>query len=294
MQKQILWTGIFFMLPISMILFIFLFLPILQSLYYSLTNWTGVGDYSFIGFANYQSIFTDSIFMDTLKRTLFIGLTTALFTNLAGLFIAVLLDQSLFTKNILRVLFYLPNVIPFVVAAFVWRYMLDANDGLLNRTLSMLLSKNIHIPWVDSPSYVIWSIIVISVWQMMGPVIIVYIAALQGVPEHLKEAALIEGASPVKSFFSVTLPMIAPGITVSVLIGLSNGIRIFDLPFALTGGGPANSSETLSIRIYRYAFQSSDLGYAMSASFILTLLVILITFFFVAMSRRYEVGAEGA
>jgi raffinose/stachyose/melibiose transport system permease protein len=128
---------------------------------------------------------------------------------------------------------------------------------------------------------------------MMGPIIIIYIAALQGVPQDLKEAAMIDGATPARIFANVTLPTIAPGITVSILIGLSNGIRIFDLPFALTGGGPASASETLAIKIYRYAFQSADLAYGMSASFILTTVALVITFFFVALSRRYEKGALG-
>jgi ABC-type sugar transport system permease subunit len=293
MQKRLFWTGIIFMLPITIILFLFLFLPILQSLYYSLTDWRGVGTFKFIGIKNYLDIFQDDLFKESLRRTLIIGVSAAIFANLFGLFFAVLLDQAFKTKNILRALFYLPNVIPIVVAAFVWRYMMDANSGLINVMLSKLTGSRIVIPWIDSPNYVVFSVILITVWQMMGPIIIIYIAALQGVPHDLKEAAMIDGATPPRIFTNITLPMIAPGITVNILIGLSNGIRIFDLPFALTGGGPANASETLAIKIYRYAFQSADLGYGMSASFILTAVALVITFFFVALSRRYEKGALG-
>ena len=294
MQRKLFWTGIVFMIPITAILFTFLFLPILQSLYFSLTDWRGVGSYKFIGLDNYKAIFHDKLFLESLKRTIVIGVCAAFFANLFGLIFAVLLDQKFKTKNLLRALFYLPNVIPIVVAAFVWRYILDANTGLINTLATKLLEKKVFIPWIDSPDYVVYSIIYITVWQMMGPIIIIYLAALQGVPHDMKEAAMIDGASKFRIFMNVTVPMISPAITVNVLVGLSNGIRIFDLPFALTGGGPANASETLAIRIYRYAFQSVDLGYGMSASFVLTIVALVITFCFVALSRRFEKGAHGA
>ncbi|QJD87125.1 carbohydrate ABC transporter permease [Cohnella herbarum] len=293
MQKKMFWTGVAFMLPITVVLFAFLFLPVLQSFYYSLTDWKGIGAYHWIGFENYRNIFDDPSFVESVKRTLMIGISAAILTNLCGLAFAMLLDRQMKSKSLLRSLFYLPNIIPVVVAAFIWRYILDANSGMLNETLGQLTGGRVTIPWIDSPDHVVWSIIVISVWQMMGPVIIIYLAALQGVSPEMKEAAMIDGASKPSIFYHVTLPLITPGITVNVLIGLANGIRIFDLPFALTGGGPANASETLAIRIYRFAFQSSELSYGMAASFVLTLLALVITFFFVGVSRKIEKGAHG-
>ncbi|MFD2132119.1 carbohydrate ABC transporter permease [Pseudogracilibacillus auburnensis] len=281
-------TGIFFIAPISIIIFTFLLLPILQTMYYSFTDWRGVGEYSFIGLKNYINIFNDSSFKYSLLLTIYVGLSIAFLTNVIGLTFALVLDQALKTKNILRTILYLPNVIPIVVAAFVWRYILDYNNGLANKFFSTFSSESIHIPWIDSPDYVVPTIIMISTWQMIGPVMIVYLAALQGVPLDLIEAAKIDGASKVKRFLNVTLPMIAPGITVNILIGLANGIRIFDLPYALTGGGPAGASETLAIKIYRYAFQSTELSYGMAASFIMTLVALVITLLFVSLSRRYE------
>jgi len=293
MQKKMYITGIFFMAPITLIIFIFLVYPILQSIYYSFTDWTGVGSYSFIGLSNYTDIFQDEGFTDALKRTLFIGLLTAVLANLCGLVFAVFLDQSLKTKNLLRALFYIPNVIPTVVAAFVWRYILDSNSGLLNKGIASVTGHASLIPWLDSPDYVVYSLILITVWQMWGPIMIIYLAALQGVPHEMKEAMMIDGATKWKSFTHLTLPMIAPGITVNVLIGLANGLRIFDLPFALTGGGPAGASETLSVKIYRYAFSSTELSHGLSASFILTLIAVVVTFFFIALSRKYEKGTVG-
>jgi len=283
-------TGIFFIAPITIILAIFLFYPILQSVYYSFTDWKGVGDYRFVGFGNYLDIFNDEGFTNALKRTLLIGLAAALLANLSGLLFALMLDQSLKTKSLLRAIFYIPNVIPIVVAAFVWRYILDANTGLLNEGIAKLTGGRVTIPWIDSPDYVVYSIIAITVWQMWGPIMIIYLAALQGIPQEMKEASMIDGATSWRRFFSLTLPMIAPGITVNVLIGLANGLRIFDLPFALTGGGPAGSSETLAVKIYRYAFSSTDLSYGLASSFILTLLALAVTFLFISLSRRYEKG----
>ncbi|THF75507.1 carbohydrate ABC transporter permease [Cohnella fermenti] len=293
MQRKIYLSGLVFMAPITIIIFVFLVYPILQSMFYSLTDWTGVGGYRFIGLSNYTDIFKDEGFTDALKRTLFIGLTTAVLANLFGLFFAVLLDQSLKTKNVLRALFYIPNVIPTVVAAFVWRYILDSNTGMLNKGLVALFGEKGSILWLDSPDYVVYTIIGITVWAMWGPILIIYLAALQGVPHEMKEAMMIDGATKRQSFVHLTLPMIAPGITVNVLIGLANGLRIFDLPFALTGGGPAGASETLSVKIYRYAFSSTELSYGLSASFILTVIALVVTFFFIALSRKYEKGTIG-
>ncbi|MCQ6561983.1 carbohydrate ABC transporter permease [Paenibacillus mendelii] len=290
MQKRMFITGIFFVAPITIILAIFLFFPILQSVYYSFTDWKGVGGYSFVGFSNYLDIFNDESFTNALKRTLLIGIAAAVLTNLCGLLFALMLDQALKTKSLLRALFYIPNVIPIVVAAFVWRYMLDANSGLLNEWLSKLTGDRIAIPWIDSPDYVVYSIIAITVWQMWGPIMIIYLAALQGIPQDMKEATMIDGASKWRRFISLTLPMIAPGITVNVLIGLANGLRIFDLPFALTGGGPAGSSETLAVKIYRYAFSSTELSLGLASSFVLTICAMVVTFFFIAISRQYEKG----
>lgn len=290
MKKEMYRTGLLFVLPITTLLAVFLYWPILQSVYYSLTDWRGVGEYGFIGLRNYYDIFNDRLFMNSLKRTLYIGITAAFLANVFGLALAVMLDQAMRTKNILRALFVIPHVIPLVVAAFVWRYILDANTGLVNTLLTSLFDERIVIPWIDSPDHVVNSIIMITVWQMMGPIIIIYLAALQSVPGELLEAGKVDGASKARRFFSITIPMIAPGITVNILVGLANGIRIFDLPFALTGGGPANASETLAIRIYRYAFRSDELAYGMAASFVMTVVVLVVTFSFIILSRRYERG----
>ncbi|MFT9846406.1 carbohydrate ABC transporter permease [Aneurinibacillus sp. REN35] len=281
MQNQRTLSNLMFLFPVSIVIFTFLLLPMLQTLYYSFTDWQGIGEYRFIGLENYTQVFQDETYLDALWRTLFIGTSAALLANVFGLGLALVLNQALKTKNILRALFYIPNVVPVVVAAFVWQFMLSGN-GLINSLFS------IKIPWLDSPQYVVFSIIGISVWQMIGPIMIVYLAALQGVPDELKEAAMVDGASAVRRFFTVTVPMIAPGITVNVLIGLANGIRLFDLPYALTGGGPANASETLAIRIYKYAFESANLTFGMAASVVMTVVVLILTYFFVGLSTKYE------
>lgn len=293
MQKKAFMTGLLFLVPISLFLIVFLLLPIVQTVYYSLTDWDGGSHYRYIGLRNYAELFQDVLFMDAFRRTLFIGLSITLLANVFGLIIAVLLDQSLKTKNTLRSLIYIPNVLPVVVAAFVWRYILDANSGMLNTLLSRAAGHKVTLLWIDSPEFVVYSIIVISVWQMLGPIMIVYLAALQSVPQEIREAARMDGITGVREFFVITLPMISSGITVSLLIGLANGIRIFDLPYALTGGGPANASETLAIKIYNYAFGSGQLAYGMAASFLMTIVVLLITYVFVGVSRKYESAVQG-
>jgi raffinose/stachyose/melibiose transport system permease protein len=155
------------------------------------------------------------------------------------------------------------------------------------------LGRPVKLLFIDTPDNVVWTIIAIAVWQIVGPIMLVYLAALQTIPQELKEAGLIDGANAWQRFWHIMLPLIAPGVTINVLIGLANGLKLFDLPFALTGGGPANSSETLAIRIYNNAFQSSDLGYGMAGAFVLTAVVLMITFVFVFLSKKYEGTVQG-
>lgn len=281
-------TGILLLLPISVIIVTFMLVPVVQTMYYSFTDWDGLGTYKFIGFKNYIRIFSDSSFVSTLYRTLWMGITIAVLTNVFGMLLALAVNQAFKTKNLMRALFYFPKLLPVVLGAYVWGYILDTNNGLMNKMLSNLMGKPIKVLWVDSPDYVALTIICVAVWQLTGPIMIVYLASLQYVPQEIKEAAIVDGATPTRKFFSIILPMIAPGITVNTLIGLAAGLKLFDLPFALTGGGPARASETLAIRIYRNAFQSLDLAYGMAAAFILVVFVLLITLVFVAVTKRYE------
>ncbi|MDQ0920212.1 carbohydrate ABC transporter permease [Paenibacillus sp. V4I5] len=282
------WIGILFLLPISVMIVTFMLVPIFQTMYYSLTNWDGLGEYRFIGFRNYQRIFSDASFVKTLYRTLWMGVAIALLTNVIGMLLALAVNQAFKTKNLIRTLFYFPKLLPIVLGAYVWGYILDTNNGLMNKILSSLMGKQVKVLWVDSPDFVAYTIILVAVWQLTGPIMIVYLAALQFVPNEIKEAAIMDGASPSRKFFSIILPMIAPGITVNTLIGLASGLKLFDLPFALTGGGPARASETLAIRIYRNAFQSLDLAYGMAAACVLVIFVLVITLLFVVVTKKYE------
>ncbi|WP_127585114.1 carbohydrate ABC transporter permease [Paenibacillus koleovorans] len=281
-------TGLLFLLPISVMIFTFMLIPVGQTLFYSLTNWDGIGDYKFIGLRNYERIFSDVSFVQTMYRTLWMGIAIAVLTNVLGLLLALAVNQAFKTKNLVRTLFYFPKLLPIVLGAYVWGFILDTNNGLMNKALSWLMDRPIKVLWVDSPDYVAWTILMVAVWQLTGPIMIVYLASLQYVPTEIKEAAIVDGASPTRRFFSVILPMIAPGITVNTLIGLAAGLKLFDLPFALTGGGPARASETLAIRIYRNAFQSLDLAYGMAAAFVLVVFVLVITLLFVIVTKRYE------
>ncbi|CAH1221240.1 Melibiose/raffinose/stachyose import permease protein MelD [Paenibacillus allorhizoplanae] len=282
------WIGILFLLPISIMIVTFMLVPVFQTMYYSFTNWDGLGEYRFIGFRNYQRIFSDASFVRTMYRTLWMGVAIALLTNAIGMLLALAVNQAFKTKNVMRTLFYFPKLLPIVLGAYVWGYILDTNNGLMNKILSSLMGKPIKVLWVDSPDFVAYTIILVAVWQLTGPIMIVYLAALQFVPNEIKEAAIMDGASPSRKFFSIILPMIAPGITVNTLIGLASGLKLFDLPFALTGGGPARASETLAIRIYRNAFQSLDLAYGMAAACVLVIFVLAITLLFVVVTKKYE------
>lgn len=288
MQKYMFRNGILFLIPASFIILIFTINPILQSLYYSFTDYNGYNDPQFIWFDNYIKIFSQPRFKSALLRTLIIGFSTAVLCNLFGLLSAILLNTQLITKNILRALFYIPTVIPVVVVAMLWSKILQSKDGLVNLVLSKLFNQSVGILWLDSLELVVYSVIFVSVWQLTGPIIFIYLAGLQGIPQELIDASRIDGASGVNSFRYVTLPLLAPSITINCFVGLANGLNVFDLPYVMTGGGPAGGSETLPLLIYRYAFADSKIGYGNAASIILASFVISITSVLVVFLRRQE------
>ncbi len=288
MQKYMFRNGIFFLIPSFLIILIFTIMPILQSLYYSFTDYNGYNDPQFIWLDNYLNIFSDPRFKSALIRTLIIGFSTAILCNLFGLLSAILLNTHLITKKILRALFYIPTVIPVVVVAMLWSNILKSKDGLVNLVLSKLLNHPVEILWLDSLELVVYSVIFVSVWQLTGPIIFIYLAGLQGIPKELIDASRIDGASRMNSFRHVTLPLLMPSITINCFVGLANGLNIFDLPYVMTGGGPAGGSETLPLLIYRFAFSSGEIAYGNASSFILALFVISITSVLVFFLKRQE------
>jgi multiple sugar transport system permease protein len=255
--------------------------PICASLYYSFCDYKVTAPPQWVGARNYVELFTDhDYFLPSLKNTafLFIELPISLALSVG---LALLLNQKLKGMSIFRTLFYLPAVVPTVATSVLWLWLLNPQYGLVNKTLELL-----HLPtspWLSSPVWSKPAFIVLDMWTIGGGMVI-YLAALQGVPRHLYEAAELDGASAWRKTWHITLPAISPVIFFNAILGIIGTFQYFTQSFMMTGtppGGPANSTLFYALYLYQNAFNYFRMGYASAMAwvlFVLTLLATLIVF----------------
>ena len=274
-------------IPAIGFLVLFHFLPSLSGFYYALTDWDGISRPHFVGLANFRELWNDQATRAALRNTLLLAATFFIAVNAVGLGLAVALNRAIKTRNLLRALFFAPVIVSPLAVAFVWQYILQS-DGALNTFLDLIgLESWTHV-WLADPSTALWAILVTLVWQFCGFTMVIYLAGLQGVPEELYEASSLDGAGVWMQFRRITMPLLAPAITVNATLMLVFGLRVFDQVLALTGGGPANATETLATQVYKQAFVFGRFGYSTSLALVLTLLIALMSVVQLLVLRRRE------
>lgn len=229
----------------------------------------------FIGLGNYTKLFADPRFWVALKNTLFYGLAYVTILNVSALALALCLDSAwLRFKNAVKVGFFLPVTISLVVAAVIFEMIFAKGVGLLN-----IVQKGLglgEIDWLGDPRFAIWAIIILRAWRALGYYAVIYFAGLQGIPNDVKEAARLDGCSPWQVTRYVTLPLLKPVILFGVIMSTIWALELFDEPWVLTKGGPADSTLTIVIYLYQAGFQYVELGYAAAVSYVLTLMIVAI------------------
>lgn len=268
-------TPYLFLAPFFLTFIAFWLGPIIASLVYSFTDWRGFASPRFIGLGNYSKLFADPRFWVALKNTLFYGLVYVTILNISALALALCLDSLwLRFKNAVKVGFFLPVTISLVVAAVIFEMIFAKGVGLLN-----IVQKAIglgEIDWLGDPRFAIWAIIILRVWRALGYYAVIYFAGLQGIPNDVKEAARLDGCSPWQVTRYVTLPLLKPVILFGVIMSTIWALELFDEPWVLTKGGPADSTLTIVIYLYQAGFQYVELGYAAAVSYVLTLMIVAI------------------
>jgi raffinose/stachyose/melibiose transport system permease protein len=280
-----------FTAPALLLYTVFLLIPTIGGIYYSFTDWNGLfRHYNFVGFSNYVEAFaSDSRFIYSLFYTLRYVVVIVVLQNAVGLSLAVLVESRMRAKSLFRTLFFMPNMFSVYISTLMWSFIFSTVlPQLAEKTILHFLDQ----PWLGSSSMAFVSILLVSVWQGAGYLMVIYIAALQGVPRDLQEAAIIDGATPMRKFVHVVLPMIMPAITVCVFLTLNGSFKIFEVVYALTGGGPGYSTEVIAFNIYQEGF-ARDLryGYATAKSMILFLIILVITVVQVSVLKKREVEA---
>jgi len=192
--------------------------------------------------------------------------------NGVGLLLALGVNSAIKSRNVLRVFLFAPAVITPIVTAYLWRNLLGP-DGAVNSLLGTVGLGSWRQDWLGDPDLALWSVVAVIVWQFAGYSMVIFLAGLQSIPKEIYEAAAIDGAGAVRRFWSVVRPLLAPALTVNLMLSIIGGIKLFDQVYALTGGGPGHATDTLSTLIYKDAFTLGEFGYSIALAVVLTIVV---------------------
>ena len=262
---------------------VFQLAPILAALYISSTEWRILSVPEFIGLRNFDKLlFNDDLFWQSIKVTTIYVIFRVPFSAMLSLALALLMNQQLAGRRLLRTIYYLPAVIPLVAVSMMWIWIFNPEYGVLN---SIIRVFGIEGPqWIHSSRWALPALIIMSLWQV-GTGMVIFLAGLQGIPAHLYEAATIDGANTWQKFLSITLPMLSPVVLFALVMNVIGSFQIFTQAYIMTGGGPGNATLFLVLYIYRNAFEWFHMGYASALAWVLFLVVLIIS---VAMLRSSE------
>lgn len=268
-------TVALFLLPSALPLLFFTIVPMVAAFWISLHQWNLVGPMKWIGADNYARLITDPGTQGAFLHTVYYIVGYLPLVYIGGLGIALALNSRIKARGMLRGLYFLPVVTSWIVVALVWRWLLNPSTGIVNWLLSLV---GIAGPgWWTDPAWSMPAIILASAWKDVGFVMVILLAGLQAVPEELYEAAKVDGAGPMRRLFSITLPMLSPSTFFVIVLSLINGFQVFDQVYAMTGGGPNNSSQVVVQQIYDLTFRYGRAGEASALSWLLFLFILVIT-----------------
>jgi raffinose/stachyose/melibiose transport system permease protein len=254
---------------------LFLFYPLTQGLKWSLTNWNGYSEkYAWVGLEQYVQMVNDPKTLHTLGNTLIYGLGSTLFQNLLGLGYAVLLNSQLRGRSIVRMIVYFPVIISPLIMGYIWYFLFQYDGGAMNDILLWLGQD--PLDWLGNGPRAVWLITLVNTYQFVGIAMVIYLAGLQAIPKDYLEAAEMDGATGFRRFRAITVPLLMPAITISMVLNIIGGLKLFDVIIALTNGGPGYASHSLSTMMYDVYFNRQSAGYAAALG---NLMFVLITIF---------------
>ena len=273
--------GIMF-LPMLILFLIFSTYPVIEGVFFSFTDWDGLNSkFNFIGLQNYKTFFHDFVVLNTFIYAFWV----TIIQNICALALALALNQKFKTKNLLRTFIFVPVVLSSLIVGYIWSYLFTEPIAMLGDMLGIEVMK---YNLLGNKATSLAAGIFVSVWKGVGYTMVIYLAGLQNIDKEVKEAALVDGAKGFQHFRYVTFPLIAPSFTINIVLVMEGAFKQFDLIFALTGGGPCNSSELLSLTIYRESFEFYRAGYGTTMGVILALIIIVLSLFELVVLRKRE------
>lgn len=283
-------TGYLMILPNFLGFFIFMLAPIIATVVLGFTEWDLVNNPQWVGFANYKNLFGDRIFWLSFRKTIWFTLLNVPIQSFLALLIAVLLNRKLKALNLFRTLFIIPWICMSVAVGLTWTWLFNTQFGYINHVLTTLGFE--RIGWLTSDKLALYAVIFVNIWQYLGWHIILLLAGLQIVPQELYEAATVDGANNWMKFWKITIPMVSPIFFYDLVVNMIMTLQIFDLPFAMTNGGPGNATRVFNLYLYQKGFSFLQMGEACSMGVVLFVLIMVATFLvfkFLGSRVNYEV-----
>jgi raffinose/stachyose/melibiose transport system permease protein len=275
-------------IPALVVIFAFFLLPMLRSLQYSFTNWDGIArEVHWVGLKNFLYIISESSFRQVFINTGYLIILYVPVLNVIALLLALAVYSVKKAGNLYKSVLFFPNVLSMTVVALIWR-LIYSRDGILNVALRSIGLTFLVQDWLGNPRTVLPAMSVTIIWFAVGYYLLIYLAGLNSVPVELYECAEVEGVNPFQKLFRITIPLIAPSITINIVLSTIGIVTLFDLPFVLTGGGPGYMSETIALRVYSYAFVTLQTSYALAMAVLLGIFAITITLIQLSVLRRRE------
>lgn len=279
MKKHVLFWS--FLTPTLAAFFLVVIIPFFVGIYYSFTDWNGIPGkaISWIGSSNYSKIFSDEQVIKSFWVTIKYSLLAMLLINVIGFSLALLVTQKFRTAKLLRTIFFMPNLIGGLILGYVWRFVFIKIVPIIFNTDMNMLAKS---------STAIMSLAIVSTWQMGGYIMIIYIAAIQGIPQELLEAAKIDGANAWQRTKAIIFPLVAPAFTVSLFLTLSRSFMMYDVNVSLTNGDPARSTELIAMEIITKSFKESNFGEGQAQAVLFFVIIAIISIIQVYLSKKRE------
>lgn len=260
-----------FILPALLGTAVFIIIPVFFSFYLSFCKWDLLSPIEFAGLQNYKELLTSPAFGLIIKNTFVFALSTAVIALIIPLVLAAALNSRIRGTEFFKTAYFLPFITPMIVAAIVWEWIFDPNNGLLNYILKA------HINWLYDTHTAMIALIIVSSWKLIGYNMVIFLSGFSGINQNLYEAAKIDGANPLQTFFRVTLPLLSPTIFFVLVITTISSFQVFDLIYLMTQGGPLDSTNVLVYWIYKHAFEFFNIGEASAGAYILFLIILLLT-----------------
>ena len=271
-------TPWLFALPALAVYLVFLVYPSLTSVFFSLTDWDGLSPtYNVIGLQNYLTMLSDPVVAQAVINNIIWTVVTIVFPVAIGLALAILLNGKVRGKPILRLIFYTPAVLPLISIASIWGWLYNPQYGAINEFLRLIGLGALAQPWLGQDSTALAAVMVPAIWVRVGFPMLLYLAALQGIPEEMYEAATVDGATRSQQFWHITMPSLRPAHYIVIALSLIDSFKVFDLIYAMTYGGPGTATQVMGTWMYANVFQYYQAGYGTAIAVVITVVAIAVS-----------------